>query len=322
MLGLIDSDYGNVLFGGYDTDKFTGKLLTLPIQPDAQTNTLSTMTVAWTSLVVTTGQGSQSLTASNFASAALLDSGTTLTLLPENLYLELANLFQAVDDGSGNAYVDCGLLQSTSGSLDFGFGGSGGPVIKVPFGQFALPAFDQQGYPLTFQNGKQACVLGIQPQTQSGLGVILGDTFLRSAYVVYDLDNKEISLAQTVFNASTSHVVEVQKSSPGSGLDGGSVVSGVTVTQTATAAVAPGLHATATGTGAGANTAQPTITGPSLTVSLTGGSLATSTATSTSSSSASGHPGAASTAAVPGLLTSALVAVLSVLLGATFVELH
>lgn len=313
---MVDSDSGNVLFGGYDADKFTGKLLTLPIQPDVQTNTIATMTVAWTSLNVTTGNGSESLTANNFTSAALLDSGTTLTLLPENLYVELANFFQAVDDGSGNAYVDCGLLQSATGSLDFGFGGSGGPVIKVPFGQFALPAYDQQGYPLTFKNGKEACVLGIQPQTQSGLGVIFGDTFLRSAYVVYDLDNKQISIAQTVFNSSQSNVVEIQKSNSGNGFNGGSVISGVTVTQTATGAIAPGLKPT--GTATGGTPVAPTITGLSLTGSLSGSALASSTATATGSASGSRQPGAA----IPGLFMSALVVGFSLFLGTAFVGLH
>jgi hypothetical protein len=37
----------------------------------------------------------------------------------------------------------------------------------------------------------------------------LGDTFLRSAYVVYDLANNEISLAQTDFNATSSSVKEI-----------------------------------------------------------------------------------------------------------------
>ena len=47
---------------------------------------------------------------------------------------------------------------------------------------------------------------GISPT--GGSSPVLGDTFLRSAYVVYDLGNNEISLAATNFNA-TSNVQEI-----------------------------------------------------------------------------------------------------------------
>ena len=38
---------------------------------------------------------------------------------------------------------------------------------------------------------------------------MLGDTFLRSAYVVYDLDNNQISIAPTNFNATSSNIREI-----------------------------------------------------------------------------------------------------------------
>ena len=50
-------------------------------------------------------------------------------------------------------------------------------------------------------------MFGIAPS--QGTTSVLGDTFLRSAYVVYDLANNEISLAQTNFNSTSSHVLEI-----------------------------------------------------------------------------------------------------------------
>lgn len=44
---------------------------------------------------------------------------------------------------------------------------------------------------------------------------MLGDTFLRSAYVVYDLENNQISLAATNFNATGTNVQEIGSSVPG-----------------------------------------------------------------------------------------------------------
>jgi Eukaryotic aspartyl protease len=44
---------------------------------------------------------------------------------------------------------------------------------------------------------------------------VLGDTFLRSAYVVYDIANNQISLAQTNFNATSSNVKEIAAGASG-----------------------------------------------------------------------------------------------------------
>ena len=54
-------------------------------------------------------------------------------------------------------------------------------------------------------------ILGIAPAGSST--PVLGDTFLRSAYVVYDLHNNEISLAQTNFNSTGSNIMEITNSS-------------------------------------------------------------------------------------------------------------
>lgn len=38
---------------------------------------------------------------------------------------------------------------------------------------------------------------------------MLGDSFLRSAYVVFDMDNNEISLANTNYNPSSDQIFEI-----------------------------------------------------------------------------------------------------------------
>lgn len=272
------------------------------------------MTVAWTNLSVSTSSGSKQVTSSGFKSPALLDSGTTLTILPDDIYEELFEFFQAQSDGQGDAIVECGLLDSATGSLDFQFGGSDGPVIKVPFSEFALPAIGTNGEWLTFDDGSLACVLGIQG-TQEELPVILGDTFLRSAYVVYDLDNKQISLAQTVFNATDSNIVEISSSSPVA-----SVVSGVTVTQTASADNGIG-GVTAT---AATNAVPTSFGGETNTIGvLSSGTGAGATSTSTSTSTSSSTKGSsAAPAPAPGFMTTILVAGASMLFGSVFFVLQ
>jgi hypothetical protein len=67
------------------------------------------------------------------------------------------------------------------GSVNYGFSGV---AISVPFSELALPV-----------SGESYYIFGFIPDTTN----LFGDTFLRSAYVVYDLDHKEIGLAQTGF---------------------------------------------------------------------------------------------------------------------------
>jgi elongation factor G len=65
---------------------------------------------------------------------------------------------------------------------------------------------DAPSFPSNSQyKGQDACLFGIQPFTQAPY--ILGDTFLRSAYVVFDLVNNQIGLAQTDFNDTGSNIV-------------------------------------------------------------------------------------------------------------------
>jgi len=63
------------------------------------------------------------------------------------------------------------------------------------------------GRQLTFTDGTPACLFGVSPA--GSMVSVFGDTFLRSAYVVYDLDNNEISLAQTNFNSTGTDIVEI-----------------------------------------------------------------------------------------------------------------
>src|SRR6202034_2435317 len=77
--------------------------------------------------------------------------------------------------------------------------------------------------------------------------ILFGDTFLRSAYVVYDLQENSIGLAQTNFNATDSNIQAFPSSG---GIPGASTtVSAVTVTQTNTNRVLPSASQTVPGAG-------------------------------------------------------------------------
>lgn len=223
------------MFGGIDTEKYIGELKAVPVIPDSDTDIYTSFTVTLSSLIVNYTDGSP-FTAVSQAIPVILDSGTTLSYLPsriaDNIYAELG----AVDDTSfsGLVYIDCGYLRNESGvTFDFQFGGDDGPLVRVPVDELVLDnvkEYIDMGLPLPPDLGFEddVCSFGIQPNT----GVyLLGDTFLRSAYAVYDLKNNVVALAQANLNSTEQNVVEITSS----GIpDVSGVASQVTATQTAT----------------------------------------------------------------------------------------
>ncbi|KAL1607515.1 hypothetical protein SLS59_002483 [Nothophoma quercina] len=203
-LNDLDASTGSILFGGVDTDKFSGKLSTLPIIQES--GVYAEFIIALTDMGI--GSNKTSLF-SNSNVAVLLDSGSSLMYLPDAVATALYTQFNAqYDSTQGAAFVDCDLANQ-EGSLEFGFSGV---TISVPYNELVITA--------TVSRGQPVCILGIGPAGDSVS--VLGDTFLRSAYVVYDLSNNEISLAQTNFNATSSNIEEITSGSDG--VPGASVV--------------------------------------------------------------------------------------------------
>lgn len=289
----LQTSTGSIIFGGIDTEKYTGNLVALPIAPEEYENgtlVYSDFAVAWSSYSITNQSGiTIDLTTSSFVpEPAILDSGTTVTYLPDELAQDIFYYVNAVDDtqNTGNVYINCDYRTTAPDmTFNYGFGGSGGTIIKVGInelifdltGAFAIPAGTQIPQ-LPFSS---ACGFGIQG-AEGGLN-ILGDTFLRSAYVVYDLKNNEIGLAQTNFNSTSSHVVDFSADATGIPNVSG-VASSVSVTGTVTS------------TRKTAAAASTSLAG------VTTGTVASSTSTSTSTSTKN-----AAVASVPALDKSSLL---------------
>lgn len=236
-LNDLDASTGSILFGGVDTEKYTGSLQTLPVI--AEQGVFAEFIIALTGMGVNGKAGSLF---DNETVPVLLDSGSSLMYLPDDLVTSLYTQFNAQYDSSqGAAFVDCSLANDAT-TLDFTFSS---PTISVPMNELVIVA----GY----QRGQPVCILGIGPAGQSTY--VLGDTFLRSAYVVYDLSNNEISLAQTNFNATKSNVREIQ-----SGTSGVPDATGV----------ANAVSSLAIASGGARNGGQPNLTG-------TGAAIATQT---------------------------------------------
>jgi hypothetical protein len=321
----LQSATGSIIFGGLDADKYHGDLLQMPVVPTQLRNGSSVyaeLGVALTSFGITGQQGNTvNLTSSGFKDVVILDSGTTITYLPKSLVSQIYSRIGAVDDtsssGSGMVYVDCSIVQNSPDlTFNYGFGGAAGLSIKIPITEVVFPLSDlgstTSSSSLPFTN---TCGFGIWSGGSTG-PFILGDTFLRSAYVVYDLQSNIIAIAQTNFNSTSSSVVEFKASETGlpnvSGL-----ASSVDVTASPTA-ILPGNPGGRTSSGSGGAT--PSATG--LVTTAPGPAVTGTIAPSSSTASASKSAGAASTPAFDGrgLVVLGIAGVFAVLGGGWFVS--
>lgn len=311
-LNDLDSNTGSILFGGVDTAKYHGDLIALPVQIDSQSGNLTSFTVAWTGLSFTSGGKTSDLSPSS-AVPAILDSGTTDLLLPDDIANQVLNGLGVITDATYGNLVKCSLLND-AGTFSFSFGGQGGPVVNVSLSEFGFPLVNADGSPATFTDGTSACQFGIQSAGQAP--ILFGDTFLRSAYVVYDLQQNSIGLAQTKFNVTDSNI----KAFPaGGGIPGVSTtVSAATVTQTNTnrvyASSATNPAGTLAGTLSGTSRSATFVLGTATGTSGSGGS-GSGSATGTSSSSSAAAPGLLTSAFEPSTIIAGVVALTSFLFG-------
>lgn len=121
-----------------------------------------------------------------------------------------------------------------------------------------------------------------------------GDTFLRSAYVVFDLENEEISIAKALFNVTDSKIMEIGKGK------------GAVPEATAASSV---VNVAPTGTGSGRNNNMPLASGD---MTFLPGGFASETASHSSASSASASTIGSTKAIGSVLFFSLLVGVCSV----------
>ena len=195
-LNDLESSTGSILFGGVNADKYTGSLETVPIVSDQEGGVYSEFIIAMTAIGADGKQGSIS---NNLKVPALLDSGSSLMYLPDDVTTAIYNAVNAqYSESQGAAFVDCSLSDSDQ-TLDFTFSS---PTIRVAMNELVIVAGEDNGSPV--------CILGIGPAGSSM--PVLGDTFIRSAYIVYDIANNEISLAQTNFNSTSNNVMEISNS--------------------------------------------------------------------------------------------------------------
>ncbi|KAG1471856.1 hypothetical protein G6F56_001880 [Rhizopus delemar] len=155
---------GEYIFGGYDSSKFSGSLTTIDVD---NSNGWYGITVDGTSI-------SGSDVTDSFS--AILDTGTTLLVLPSDVASSIANAYGATDNGDGTYTIDCDT--SSFDPLVFSIGSS----------TFEVPADS-----LVFEQDGSTCYAGF------GYGeddfAIFGDVFLKNNYVVFNPEVPHVQIA-------------------------------------------------------------------------------------------------------------------------------
>lgn len=179
---------GTVLFGGVDSEKYTGPLAGQPIVS--------------TTLIQVNLQGIQvaGLVIPTCSTPVTLDTGTTFSYLPAQMVDAIAAYLGLTFDTSDQYYYGTTPSYLPSDTVSFAFNGV---LIEVPIKNL-----------LSLQKGGKGYRLDIGYPLGGTLGV-LGENFLRSAYMVADLDDKNVYLAQAKLGSTALNVIPVVSSIPG-----------------------------------------------------------------------------------------------------------
>ncbi|KAG5360649.1 Acid extracellular protease [Yarrowia sp. B02] len=190
-LGPVDnSEFSEVTFGAVNTGRFDGKLKTLPIDDDPYHYKL---------------KASGSVNGESFLDNGdvILDSGTSLTYLNEDAYSKfsaaIAKAGIKFGTDQGLPTFKCADGDKIAFELDFA-----GQKIKASGADLGIPL---QLLDFT-STDNSSCVFGVLPGGKDIRGLnLFGDTFLRNVYAVYDLDRKQVSIAQAVRGKPDHYVV-------------------------------------------------------------------------------------------------------------------
>lgn len=176
----------SIIFGGLDVNAYAGTMYTFPmvnVYPNV-VDKPATLALTIQGLDIVDKLTNSKKNIFNNKYAVLLDSGTTLVSFPTELADSMANFVNATYSPSNSVYIfDC---PANSDSIDFVFN-FGKLKLNIPLTSFIL-----------LPEGDSICGFGVLRSRNSF--ITLGDSFLKNTYVVYDLDNYQISLAKAANN--------------------------------------------------------------------------------------------------------------------------
>jgi hypothetical protein len=186
---------GKLLFGGVNKARYQGELQTVPVLK--LYDNYYSLTIALTDISVKSTSGTKSYSTS-LPLAVTLDNGSPFITLPKELvdpiYKEVGAGYSSADKA---AYIPCDMYTADY-NVTFSFSGA---KVTIPISELIFKDYSAAHFP----DGD--CIFGL---AYSDPGVnLMGDPFLRGAYVVYDLANNEISLANTDYDGGDDDILEI-----------------------------------------------------------------------------------------------------------------
>jgi len=187
----MGDEQGKLTLGGHDPTYYSPPLVYTDIVPQYG-NKYTFYTVSFLDLKI---DGTSVLTSFEMGDTAVVDSGSTMLLLREDIYKQLVDRFQS-------HYCHLQAVCSSPSVLDPPVNGVQSCLEDPPYGEW--PVFEivldnihlYMPVELYFvkSNGKYCFAVQPTPATAGSMN-ILGDAFLRGFYVVYDRMNKRVGFA-------------------------------------------------------------------------------------------------------------------------------
>ncbi|CAO3628912.1 unnamed protein product [Mucor hiemalis] len=159
---------GEYVFGGYDQSKISGSLTTVPVDNSQ----------GYWGITVDGATIGGSSVGSSFS--GILDTGTTLLLLTQDVASEVAQTYGATDNGDGTYTIPCDT--SSFKPLVFSIGGA----------KFNVPVDS-----LIYEQDGSTCIAGFAYSSSIPFA-ILGDVFLKNNYVVFNQQVPEVQIAASI----------------------------------------------------------------------------------------------------------------------------
>ena len=204
---------GTLLLGSVDPKYYDGDLISFGSIPfkDESSGYLSTgypiVPMSRVS-IANSEQEAVNLTDSSFLQPVFIHSRYLYSYLPLSLIIQVSIQTNAVYMESLDRWLVACDIGDMGSNLIFEFGNLN---ISVPTVDFLGATYNMySNSSLRFTNGKEACYLKMYPNYATSFSV-LGQSFIKNAYIVHDVDNSNIALAQA---ASDEAVEKAANNSP------------------------------------------------------------------------------------------------------------